>query len=155
MGSQENPFVRCGNCGFAKWSNPLPTTIGVIPRGRKLLLLRRAVDPCRGLWDAVGGFLQPGESAEECLVREAREEIGVTVEPMEHLGTFVSEYGDTGLQTIGIGMTCRLSDSSVSDVLLSEENLDYGWFDTDELPHLAFADVRSCIERFSQLQSRL
>lgn len=50
----------------------------------RLLLVRRANEPGRGLWSLPGGRVEPGESAEQALVREVREETGllVTVGPL-------------------------------------------------------------------------
>jgi 8-oxo-dGTP diphosphatase len=50
------------------------------PRGR-LLLVRRANEPGRGLWSLPGGRVEPGEDDAAALVREMAEETGLTVEP--------------------------------------------------------------------------
>jgi NADH pyrophosphatase NudC (nudix superfamily) len=133
----------CRGCGFTKYDNPLPTTIGLICRGRSILLLRRAHEPAAGSWDTVGGFLSGGETAEENLVREAWEEIGCQVVDLRPAGTYPSVYGDTGLTTVGIAFTCRIADDAV--ITLSEENSEHGWFGHDELPDLAFADVTAAV----------
>ena len=57
----------------------------VIRRDGRLLLCRRAERPgdsCAGLWEFPGGKREPGESLEDCLVRECREEFGVQVKPL-------------------------------------------------------------------------
>lgn len=57
----------------------------VICRDGRLLLCRRAERPgdsCAGLWEFPGGKREPGESLEDCLVRECREELGVQVKPL-------------------------------------------------------------------------
>jgi hypothetical protein len=71
LGPAENPYVSCGRCQFFKYDNTIPTTIGIVKRDDTYLFLRRAHDPYRGRWDTVGGFLGPGERAEDCLAREA------------------------------------------------------------------------------------
>ena len=135
--------ASCGGCGFVKYDNPLPTTIGLICRGPRLLLLRRAQEPARGKWDTVGGFLSGGESAEQNLVREAGEEIGGEVTDLRPVGTYSSVYGDTGLTTVGIAFACRVADDAV--ITLSEENSGYGWYGWDEIPELAFTDVTAAV----------
>lgn len=139
VGEGAERHAVCGACGFTKYDNPLPTTIGLIRRGSRLLLLRRAHEPALGRWDTVGGFLSGAESAEENLVREAGEEIGCRVTDLRPVGTYSSVYGDTGLVTLGIAFACRIADDAV--ITLSEENSEYGWFGPDELPDLAFTDV--------------
>ncbi|MFK4087472.1 NUDIX domain-containing protein [Kribbella sp. NPDC020789] len=54
---------------------------------RRLLVVRRANDPGRGLWSLPGGRVEPGEDDPAALVREVAEETGLTVE----VGTLVGE----------------------------------------------------------------
>jgi NAD+ diphosphatase len=143
VGSDKNPFVRCDECGFTKYANPLPTTIGLVRDGSRYLFVRRAREPELGKWDAVGGFLNPAESAEDCLRREAREELGCGVLDLVITGTYASVYGTTGLHTIGIAFTCRLPEGHTIE--LSYENDEYAWFDAGNLPPLAFADVTAAV----------
>lgn len=138
--------ASCPSCGYFKFDNPLPTTIGLIGRGSRLLLLRRAHTPALGEWDTVGGFLSGRESAEQNLVREAWEEIGCEVVDLRPAGTYSSVYGDTGLATVGIAFSWRISDDAV--ITLSEENSEYRWFGWDEVPPLAFTDVAAAVRDF-------
>jgi 8-oxo-dGTP pyrophosphatase MutT (NUDIX family) len=56
-------------------------TTGVLMRNGRLLILKRKPDDDAypGLWDCVGGHFEPKESAEECMIREAKEETGLDV----------------------------------------------------------------------------
>jgi 8-oxo-dGTP diphosphatase len=63
------------------------------------LLLERAQEPNLGLWSPCGGKLQTetGESPYACACREAREELGLIIEPSDlHLTGIVSEHGYAG-----------------------------------------------------------
>ncbi len=53
------------------------TTLGYVLRGESVLLMHRAQQPNLGLWTAPGGKIAPGESPEECVARELREEAGI------------------------------------------------------------------------------
>lgn len=144
-GTGRDFHLACPSCGFVKYDNPLPTTIGIIEdEAHRYLLLRRAQEPRRGYWDTVGGFLSSDERAEECLAREAREEIGCDLVELAPLGTYSSVYGTTGLHTIGIAFLCRLRPGS--PVRLSAENSEYRWFPAAELPELAFPDGRQALK---------
>ena len=57
----------------------------VFRREGKVLLCRRPEKPgdsCAGLWEFPGGKREPGESLEQCLIRECREELGIEVRPV-------------------------------------------------------------------------
>ncbi len=55
-------------------------------RDGRLLLIRRANDPGRGLWSIPGGRVEPGETDAQALVREMAEETGLTVHICERVG---------------------------------------------------------------------
>lgn len=54
----------------------------VVDKGR-VLLVRRGSEPLKGHWSLPGGMLEVGESLSEGVVREVREETGLTVQPVE------------------------------------------------------------------------
>jgi ADP-ribose pyrophosphatase YjhB (NUDIX family) len=71
--------------------------VGAIVRDEagRLLLIQRGHDPDAGLWSLPGGRIEPGETDEEALVREMREETGLTVRPGSLVGA-VSRPGPGG-----------------------------------------------------------
>lgn len=147
-GSGSEIHADCSSCGYVKYDNPLPTTIGLVVCGSRVLLLRRGIEPEFGKWDTVGGFLSGDETAEDGLRREAREEIGLEVDGLSFVGSFSSVYGDTGLHTIGLAFRCTIADDHAIE--LSGENTEYRWFDVEDLPDVAFEDVRKAL---AQLRS--
>ncbi len=58
---------------------PVIAVGGVVFREGCVLLVRRATEPLRGRWTLPGGRVEPGESLHAALVREMREETGLTV----------------------------------------------------------------------------
>ena len=66
-----------------------------------LLLIRRGEHPFLGQWALPGGFLRMDETVEECALREAREETGITPTAMLYLGVFTTIFtsGDTVLRS--------------------------------------------------------
>jgi ADP-ribose pyrophosphatase YjhB (NUDIX family) len=66
----------------------IPCVGAVIRDGAgRLLLIKRGHDPGAGLWSLPGGRIEPGETDAQALVREMREETGLTVVPGRLLGT--------------------------------------------------------------------
>jgi len=62
---------------------PLVGVGAVIVEDGRVLLVRRGTEPLLGKWTLPGGALEVGESLTEVVVREVREETGLTVEPLE------------------------------------------------------------------------
>ena len=83
----------------------IPTVAGaVIAHAGRTLLIRRATPAGALLWTFPSGKLDPGESASDAAVREAREEAGVTVAPLVVLGSRVHPV--TGWRVVYVA--CRL-----------------------------------------------
>src|SRR6202047_2250184 len=74
---------------------PEPPLVGVggvvIDKGRALLI-RRASEPLRGEWSIPGGMLELGETLEEGVARELREETGLTIRVIELIEVFDRIY---------------------------------------------------------------
>ncbi|WP_405971114.1 NUDIX hydrolase [Streptomyces sp. NBC_00988] len=62
---------------------PREAIVAVLRRADRVLVIRRGPDSARaGYWAPLSGKLEPGESQEEALVREVKEEVGLTVSPL-------------------------------------------------------------------------
>jgi 8-oxo-dGTP diphosphatase len=65
---------------------PLTPLVGVgavIVNEGRVLLVQRATEPALGRWSIPGGLIEVGEMITEAVIREVREETGLTVEPVE------------------------------------------------------------------------
>lgn len=88
---------RCRECGFTFYPNAAAATVAVIVNSRdELLCIRRKREPARGTLDLPGGFVDPGESITDGLLREVREELGAEVERFEFLFSRPNEYPFSG-----------------------------------------------------------
>ncbi|GIJ78879.1 ADP-ribose pyrophosphatase YjhB, NUDIX family [Micromonospora phaseoli] len=71
----------CPTCGGTVWRNPLPVAVAVAPvrtaTGLGVVVVRRDIEPARGLLALPGGFIEYGEEWRDALVRELREETGL------------------------------------------------------------------------------
>ncbi len=88
----KNPF-RCQSCGYTHFFGPV-SAVGAITTDAagQVLLLVRAKDPGKGKYGLPGGFIDAGETAEEALHREVREETGLRVRSSHYLASFPNEY---------------------------------------------------------------
>lgn len=69
---------ECTACGHRVWPRVSPAVMVLIQRGREILLAR-SPHFREGMYSAVAGFVEPGESLEQCAHREVLEEVGVTI----------------------------------------------------------------------------
>ena len=67
----------CPACQLAAYPRIAPAVMALVRRGRELLLARSPHFP-PGMYSALAGFVEPGETLEQCLARELEEEVGVT-----------------------------------------------------------------------------
>jgi ADP-ribose pyrophosphatase YjhB (NUDIX family) len=140
--------LECGSCGFVVYaaSKPTASALCVDERGR-VLLVRRAVEPYVGAWDAPGGFLDEGEHPVDGLRRELREETGLDVEPEEFLGVWVDRYGgdSTAQATLNLYWRARVV---AGEPRAADDVAELRWFERDALPapdELAFENVAQAL----------
>lgn len=72
----------CTN-GHSYWNNPRAAVALVLEKGGQILFARRANEPQRGKLDLPGGFVDPNESLELAVIREAKEELGIDINPQD------------------------------------------------------------------------
>ncbi|MEW5702933.1 MAG: NUDIX hydrolase [Candidatus Zixiibacteriota bacterium] len=80
--------LRCPDCDFVYYHNPVPAAGGVIHRNGAICLVRRAVEPRKGHWSLPAGFMEYNEAPRECARREIREETGLDVTVGDVLGVY-------------------------------------------------------------------
>jgi len=150
----EDPFRQeCGSCGFVLYHNSSPC-VGALPkdeRGR-VLLGRRGVEPYRGDWNAVGGFLQYGEDPFVGLKREVKEELGVACEVDEFITMAADTYGTNGPALMNAYFTVRLSPGAIRP---QDDVTELRWFPLDGLPeNIAFESDRKALRILSRKAKR-
>jgi ADP-ribose pyrophosphatase YjhB (NUDIX family) len=84
--------VVCSSCDYALWVNPRPTGSVILVDNGRFLAIRRTREPSAGRWDLPGGFCDGWELPAEAAVREAREELGLTVRLDRFIGMYIGEY---------------------------------------------------------------
>ncbi|MEM7608369.1 MAG: NAD(+) diphosphatase [Myxococcota bacterium] len=87
----EGGFVRvCPGCGHRHFPRTDPAVMMLITRDgeseRECLLARQGIFP-KGMYSALAGFVEPGESLEECVRRETDEEVGLRLRDVRYVGS--------------------------------------------------------------------
>ncbi|MBD5359701.1 MAG: NUDIX hydrolase [Bacteroides sp.] len=122
-----------------KYPHPAVTTDCVIfgfdGQRLKVLLIRRGIDPYKGLWALPGGFLTPDETAEQGAARELMEETGFEASCLEQLRAYTAPGRDPRERVITIAFIALVK---IADVCGGDDAAEARWFATDEIPQLAF-----------------
>ena len=123
---------KCPTCGFEYFHN-VATAAGIIIESQDtILMLKRHKDPMKGKFALPGGFVEPGERAEDAALRECYEEIGWSPAHIDFLTTFPNVYQYQGIPYA----TCDVYFFSHVDALDTEKlQLDPGECDSMRLVH--------------------
>jgi NAD+ diphosphatase len=120
---------RCPNCGLVNYPRLSPAVIVLISRGEEILLARASRFPT-GMYGLIAGFVEPGESLEETIVREVREEVGIEVKNLRYFGSQPWPFPNS----LMIGFTAEYAGGELS--INPEELEDAAWFHKHSLPKI-------------------
>lgn len=113
FGSRTGKSFSCRDCGFEFYINAAAAVVALIEDDRgRLLLVRRAREPMKGTLDLPGGFVDPGETLEEALRREIREELNLDIESFSFFCSCPNTYPYGGIvyYTIDLTFVCTVRD---------------------------------------------
>lgn len=113
---------------------PNLTTDGILSVGGRILLVKRKFDPFRGRFALPGGFVEFGETVEECVVREVREETGLKVRVDRLMGVYSTPGRDPRGHTVSIVFVLKQDGGELKD----SEETHAEWAPLLEIPPLAF-----------------
>jgi len=80
--------LRCPACGWTHWNNPTPVLAAVIELEGRVLLARNAAWPNKQAFGLITGFMEAGETPQEGLVREVKEETNLDVDALSLIGVY-------------------------------------------------------------------
>lgn len=141
---------KCASCGFTFYLNASAATAAVILNDKgQMLVSRRAFSPAQGTLDLPGGFVDPGETIEQGMAREIKEETGCDVASMEYLFSLPNKYIFSGFEvpTADCFFLCRLAAGAVPTA--SDDAAALKWVNISDLKPADFglASIRKAVER--------
>jgi len=121
--------MYCQPCDLRSYPRISPSMIVLVTRGDEILLARspRFVT---GVYSTLAGFAEPGESAEDCLVREVREEVAVEVRNIQYVGSQCWPFPHSMM----LGFHAEYAGGEI--VMQPDEIEDAKWFSVHDLPPL-------------------
>jgi 8-oxo-dGTP diphosphatase len=124
---------------MSKMKNKFPKIIvaGLVENNGQFLLIQEKTKSGDAFWMVPGGKAEFGESLEQAVKRELKEEVGLDIEIIKFVGFKEAIFIDHGYHTIIFFFHCR---SSSSDILLEKKILDGKFFHKEEIKALNLID---------------
>lgn len=117
----------------------------IVRRNDEVLLLRRKNVHGEGTWSTPGGHLDPGETPEECAVREVREETGVEVGSVRFLAITNDVFKKEKRHYVTVWMEATYL-SGTETVAAEHEMSEVGWYPATSLPNNLFLSLQNLLD---------
>lgn len=118
---------RCPSCHHRQYPQLSPAVIMLIYRGNQVLLAR-APRFRAGMYSVLAGFVEPGESLEEAVAREVKEEVGIEIKNIQYFGSQPWPFP----KSLMLGFVAEYASGVITPDDDEIEAAD--WFDADKLP---------------------
>lgn len=119
----------CEHCRSATWPRTSPAILVAIVRDNKILLGNNKNFP-EGLYSVLAGFVEYGETFEQCVKREVYEEVGIEIENIEYFGSKPWPFPNSMM--IAYTAEYKSGEIKVDD----DELVHAAWFDMENLPEI-------------------
>ena len=116
----------CPNCKLAKYPRISPAVIMLVKKENKLLLGHNGRHP-NGFYSVLAGFVDPGETLEEAVAREVKEEVGLDVKNITYFGSQPWPFPDS----LMLGFIC---DYAGGEIVLEDEIEEADWYTVEQIP---------------------
>jgi len=125
----------------------IDVTCAIIVKDKKILATRRARGlHLEGFWEFPGGKIESGETAEECIIREIREELNVEIRILKSLKPAEHRYPEKSICLIPF-----LSEITFGTLLLTDHS-EFRWLAADEIDTMNWASADWEIIRLNREQ---
>jgi NAD+ diphosphatase len=121
--------LACTSCAALYYPRIAPCVIGIVMRGNQCLLAHNGRF-AEGLYSALAGFVEAGESAEQALIREIREETGIEACDLEYVGS--QPWPFPSQLMLGFVAHYKAGEIAVDGVEITHAQ----WFTADNLPEV-------------------
>ena len=145
---------KCDNCEFVYYFNISSATAAFITdKTGKLLVAKRASEPAKGTFDLPGGFVDPCETAEEAIVREVKEETGLTVDNLTYRFSLPNIYVYSGFDIHTLDMFFEAKVSEVSELKAADDVSELIWMEREDIEPEQFGltSIKQAVKKWLEL----
>ncbi len=130
-----------------KYQSPKLTVDGILVEENRLLLIKRKNNPFRNNWALPGGFVDYGETTENAIIREMKEETGLLTRIVKLSGVYSDPKRDPRGHTVSIVYIVQ----KVGGTLKSgDDAAEVEYFAFESLPSLAFDHQQIVIDAYQR-----
>jgi len=119
---------------------PTLTVDAIITRktgnGPEVLLVRRRNEPYKGMWALPGGFVEYGEKTSDAVIREVKEETGLSCSVSDLVSVASDPKRDPRGHTVSVIYSMNIEEES--GMMAGDDASELGWFPASDLPNMAF-----------------
>lgn len=116
----------------------------IVRAGDRVLLMRRSTSHGFGKWAAPGGFLEFGETPEDCAIRELEEETRLVVDSVRFLTFTNDRFEDSGKHDVTLWFETEHGERALEP---TEEASELRWFGVHELPDPLFLPLSNLLKK--------
>lgn len=142
--------MACPHCDFIYFPRPNIVVLVIVEYEGTILLGRRKMEPGRGKWSFLGGFVNREETVAQAAVREIKEETGLDVA----LDELVGIYDDVAAGLVLPVFSAHITSATIALAKQVHELDDLAFFEPAALPEMAFPGDRQVISDWSAKRSR-
>ncbi len=121
---------KCTQCGLVNHPRISPAVIVAVVRNGRLLLAHAGRYPNQKLYSIIAGYVEPGESLEQAVRRELKEEVAIQVENIRYFGSQPWPYSGS----LMVGFTAEYAGGEIHED--GKEILHADWFTPENLPEI-------------------
>lgn len=152
----QQPF-RCDSCGFHYYFNACIAVAAILlDSDNRILFVRRAHEPAKGKLAVPGGFVDLGETAENALRREIKEEVNLEVGALDFLCTALNQYNYRGVTYPVLDLAFVTRATSTERIAALDGVESYCWLNPSEVDprEIAFPSINAALEEYKSLVAR-
>ncbi len=125
----------CIRCGWINYENPFPAVVAVVKDDKKILLIKRGIEPHKGRWTLPSGFIEIEETSQEACLRELKEETNLE----GRISGLIGVYRQRSKMYKNILVVAYEVEVKKKELAAGDDAQEARFFPIKKLPHIPFS----------------